>query len=356
MTGSRITLEAVARRAGVSVATSSKVLNGRSGVAPETRERVRQAMVELGYRPTTARADLPGSAVERVVVIFDQVDANMYSPELLQDLLNSAAALGVEMMLRILAPPKAGVAAARVDDWARSLLGGGCQGALFVTCELEPAQIQACARIELPMVAIDSQTMMTAGMVTISASNFTGGRSQAQYLIDLGHKRIGVIAGPKGKVFAAERAHGAVSAILDAGLGDPITLLRQGHFAYESGLELGGELLDLPNRPTAIVANSDVCAWGVMEAARLRNVRVPQDLSVVGFDGTKLAAWSVPRLTTVVQPLEEIARLAITTIKAMIEGRDPNTSRIQLPTQLQVGGTTAPPPGAAPGKTPGDVQ
>ncbi|MDR1824253.1 MAG: LacI family transcriptional regulator [Bifidobacteriaceae bacterium] len=344
MTGPRTTLATVARRAGVSLATASKVLNGRAGVGEETRERVRQAMIELGYRPTTARADLPGDAVERVVAIFDRVDANMYSPEILQAIMDAAAQQNVEVMLRILSAPHPDVPPARVDDWARGLLGGGCQGALFITCELEPGQIEACARIELPMVAVDSQTMMTAGLVTISASNFAGGRSQAQHLIDLGHRRIGVIAGPKGKLFASERAHGAISAILDAGLEDPMALMRQGQFLYESGLEIGGELLDLPDRPTGIVANSDVSAWGVLEAARRRGLRVPEDLSVVGFDGTKLAAWSVPRLTTVVQPLDEIARLAVGTIKGMIEGREPDRSRIQLATHLEVGETTGPPP------------
>jgi LacI family transcriptional regulator len=324
------------------LATASKVLNGRTGVGDETRERVRSVMVELGYRPTTARADLPGSAVERVVVIFDRVDVNMYSAELLQAALETADGLGIEVMIRLLSAPGTDTTEKRMDDWARSLLGGGCQGAVFITCELEPSQIGACNRIELPMVAIDSQTMMTAGMVTINSANFAGGMSQVEHLLNLGHRRIGVVAGPMSKVYASERAHGALAALLDAGVPEPRELLREGHFTYECGLEQGGSLLDLPNPPTGIVANSDVCAWGVIEAARRRGRRVPQDLSVVGFDGTKVALWSSPQLTTVVQPLREIARLAVRTIKAMIEGRAPDSPRIQLATHLVVGGSTAP--------------
>ncbi|MDR1825117.1 MAG: LacI family transcriptional regulator [Bifidobacteriaceae bacterium] len=344
MAGPRVTLATVARQTGVSVATASKVLNGRPGVSDETREKVRQAMVELGYRPTTARADSPGEAVERVVVVFDRVDVSMYSAELLQAMLAAASSVGIELMIRLLDVPEATASGSSLDSWARSLLGGGCQGAIFVTCELEPAQIEACNRIGLPMVAVDSQTMMTAGMVTISADNFSGGMLQARHLLELGHRRIGVIAGSMSRMFASERAHGALAALLDAGVREPTALLREGHFSHQTGLELGGWLLDLPEPPTGIVSNSDGCAWGVMEAARLRGLRVPDDVSVVGFDGTQMAHWSAPKLTTVVQPLGDIARLAVRTIKAMIEGRAPDSSRIQLGTRLLVGNSTDVPP------------
>jgi LacI family transcriptional regulator len=332
----------VARQANVSVATASKVLNGRSGVGPATRDRVQQVMTDLGYRPTTARVTLPGLQTKRIAVAFSGFDQAMYSGQMLHSILANARDDQLQIMVSM-EDPSEPLPDNRANAWARALLGGGCQGAVFITCELTRAQLDAINRIDLPVVAVDSYSLLTVGTVTVGAANFTGGMAVAQHLIELGHTRIGVISGEMRSTFAAERAHGSLAAMLDAALPNPQELMREGHFSYESGLDLGGELLDLPQPPTAIIANCDVCAWGVMQAARRRGLRVPEDLSVTGFDGTRLAGWSTPPLTTVVQPLPEIARMALRVITNMIDGHPPDSPRIQLATRLVVGGTTAPP-------------
>ncbi|MDR1711454.1 MAG: LacI family transcriptional regulator [Propionibacteriaceae bacterium] len=343
MTTPRATLTLVARKARVSLATASKVLNGRSGVADETRDRVRAAMEELGYAPTTARADEPGAAVTRLTVIVSELDATLYNAQLLQAILAEAAAHECQVIVRLIRSDQGQVSGTQreLNVWARSLLGGGCQGALFVTCDLAKGHIDACERVGLPLLAVDCHTLLDAGVPSISANNFAGGYAQAEHLIGLGHRRIGLVAGLQDSTFARERAHGFRAAMADAGLRLPQELIHMGDFLPETGHAAASEFLALDQPPTAIAANSDGCALGVMAAAREHGLRVPEDLSVIGFDDTNQARWSVPKLTTIAQPVQEIGSLAVRTMLRLISGAAPDSPHLQLATTLVVRESTA---------------
>ena len=338
----RATLATVARHAGVSLATASKVLNGRDGVSDDTRQRVNEAILALGYRPTTARADDPGVGVRRVSAIFSELDTTMYGGTILNELLIAARMSRMEIIPRLLEQPSAGD---NVDAWARMLLGGGSQGAIIVAAELPAAHVAACQRIGLPIVGIDCFTPANiADFMSVGSNNFAGGYSAGSHLLSLGHRSFGLIRGPEAASFARERAFGFLAALSEADVAMPDDMIIGAPFDYEGGLRAGRAMLSRPDRPTAIAANCDASAIGVIEAARELDLRVPTDVSVVGFDDTKLAQWSTPQLTTVSQQLTDIARVALHMMGRMIEGQEPDSPHVQLATKLVVRSSTAPPP------------
>ncbi|MDR2377908.1 MAG: LacI family transcriptional regulator [Bifidobacteriaceae bacterium] len=339
---SRATLSSVARRAGASLATASKVLNARPGVAPATRARVRQAIDELGYSPSTPRADAPGQAVIRVTAIFRSLDATMYCAHILESLLQEAAARGVQVIVRLLDPPPA-PDRQRMNRWARSLLGGGCQGAVFITSNLTREQIEACERVGLPLASVDCDALADAGVASISADNFGGGQLAIRHLLGLGHRRIALVIGRQNSTFARERRRGMAAAFAEAGLELDEELVVEAGFTPQDGLAAARRLLSLDRPPTAIAANCDGCALGVMAAASERGLAVPAELSVIGFDGTMHAAWSTPGLTTVVQPLDEIGRLTVQVILSLIRGEALAVRQLRLATRLVERESTGPP-------------
>jgi len=339
----RVTLAAVARQAGVSLATASKVLNGRDGVGDETRRRVDDAILSLGYRPTTARADDPSAGVRRINVIFSDLDITMYGAHILNAMLLEARSAHMDIIPRL---QHGGDIDA--DAWARRLLGGGSQGAIIVAADLTADQVAACERIDLPILAIDCYGPPGSGdLVSVGANNFTGGFQAASHLLSLGHRRLGLIKGPDAASFARDRAFGFLAAVGQAGVTVPDDLILEEGFDYESGLRAGTAMLSKPDRPTAIAANCDDCAIGVMEAARRMGLQVPRDVSVVGFDDTRMAVWCTPHLTTINQPLADIARVALRMMGRILDGGQPDSSHVQLATRLVVRDSTAPPPDAA---------
>jgi LacI family transcriptional regulator len=195
----------------------------------------------------------------------------------------------------------------------------------------------------MPLIGVDSDYDPTGNMITVESDNYTGGFLAAKHLLDLGHRRIGLISGRESARFARKRTFGEITALLDAGVALVDELILQAPFTYEGGLSSGMKLLALPNPPTAIIANCDAGAVGVLEAARLAGLSVPGDLSVVGFDDTKIARWSAPQLTTVHQPLDQIARIALFCLNSILDGRPVKEKRFQVPIKLMVRSSTAAP-------------
>jgi LacI family transcriptional regulator len=184
-----------------------------------------------------------------------------------------------------------------------------------------------------------------AECITIGATNFTGGVTAAEYLLSLGHRRIGHAGGPHSVELSHARLAGYSSALRKAGIDLDETLVTHSAFAYDAGRQAARDLLDRPDRPTAIFAANDEIALGVMEEARRRSIRIPEDLSVVGFDDTFLASRSAPPLTTVAQPLLEMGRVATRSLAQMISNDVVGTRHIELATRLVVRDSSAPPPG-----------
>ncbi|WP_433718023.1 LacI family DNA-binding transcriptional regulator [Actinoplanes sp. CA-051413] len=329
----RVTISAIADAAGVSVPTVSRVLNGRADVSAATRERVEQLLRDRGYRRRNSRA--PGRA-QVLDVVFDELDSP-WAVELIRGVADVAHAAGAGTV----------VSAVHQDDtatrqWLRNLRTRTCDGVVFVLSQVAaPVQIQL-RRLHIPVVVIDPAGGSASEVATVGATNWAGGLSATEHLLSLGHRRIGLIAGPRGLSCSRARLDGYRAALAAAGIGTDPALIVQGDFRHESGYTGGGRLLDLAEPPTAVFATSDQMALGVYEAARRRGLRVPADLSVTGFDDLPEARWSSPPLTTVRQPLAEMGGLAAHTVLRLARGEALQAPRVELATELKVRDSTAP--------------
>jgi LacI family transcriptional regulator len=188
---------------------------------------------------------------------------------------------------------------------------------------------------------VDPEGEPAPGVVSVGATNWHGGLAATRHLLELGHRRVAMISGPADMLCSQARVDGYRAALETAGVEVDPMLIRRGTFLVDSGHDQGHALLSLPDPPTAIFAGSDLMAFGVFEAARQRGLRVPEDLSVVGFDDLPLSKSAWPPLTTVRQPLQEMAALATRTVLAMKRGEAPESRRVELATDLIVRESTA---------------
>lgn len=334
----RATLATVAASAGVSVATVSKVVNGRADVAPETRALVEAVLRRHDYvrrRPAPIRTT---SASPRIEVMFAG-DLNAYSLELIQGLLDSAAETRVPLAVSVRAREhrRPHVFAA----WVRDLAAAGREAVIAVVDDLKSSDLGALARARLPLVVVDPLQQPHAQVTSVGSTNFAGGLAATRHLLSLGHRRIAYLGGPVTAACNQARLSGFRAAMEDAGIPVPEEYLRTGEYRFVDGLTGGAALLDLPSPPTAVFAGSDETAAGVIEAARLRGLRIPEDLSLVGFDDTQVARYASPPLTTVRQPLREIAVVALRTALRLAAGEKLDSHHVELATELVVRQSTA---------------
>jgi LacI family repressor for deo operon, udp, cdd, tsx, nupC, and nupG len=194
---------------------------------------------------------------------------------------------------------------------------------------------------KIPPVVAACEYVTNVDLPTVQIDNIDAARKATQHLLDLGHRRIGFITGPLWNVLSRDRLHGYRDALLDSGLPFEDTLVAQGNFSIASGVTAASQLLDLSDRPSAIFASNDEMAIGAIRAARDRGLRVPQDVSIMGFDDIRFAAFVDPPLTTVFQPGAEIGRVAMTLLLRILTGQPIDERRIQLPTHLVLRSSTA---------------
>lgn len=332
----RATLATVAASAGVSVATVSKVLNGRSDVSPATRSLVQSLLQQHDYVAPAPRREPTGLAT--VEVQFD-ADLNAYSTEIIQGAVEAGAEAGVGIVVSM----RRG--ADRTTTWARELVAAGRRALIAVTSELTSGQPGALARARLPLVLIDPLNLPRTRVTSIGSTNFAGGLAATHHLLSLGHRRIAYIGGPATAACNQARLHGYRAAMEAEGAPVLPGYVRSGHFRYHDGVAGGAAVLGLPRAPTAIFAGSDEMAVGIMEAARARGLRIPVDLSIVGFDDTQIAQVTSPPLTTIRQPLREMGGVALRTALRLAAGERIDSHHVELATELVVRGSTAPVPG-----------
>ncbi|MER6490601.1 LacI family DNA-binding transcriptional regulator [Streptomyces griseorubiginosus] len=323
------TLAVVAREAGVSVPTASKVVNGREDVAPETRRRVTEALDRLGYvrRPRFDAAKSSG-LVDLVVHSLE----TSWSGAVLHGVEAAAHDAGLEVVV------SAGLTRNRAGrperGWLDKLTGRGSSGVLFNLAELSPAQYGWLDQHRIPYVLIDPVLEPPAGVVSVGAANWQGGVTATEHLLALGHERIAVVAGHQRKMCSSARVAGYRSALAAAGVRQRPEYVRLAGFDESTAHRRTLELLDLPAPPTAVFVCSDSMALGVYAALAERGLKVPDDMSVVGFDDLPEARWATPGLTTVRQPLSEMAATALRLLVRMMEGDHPESTRTELSTRL----------------------
>ncbi|MEU6414701.1 LacI family DNA-binding transcriptional regulator [Microbispora sp. NPDC046933] len=331
----------VARLAGVSPTTASKVLNGRSDVGPKTRALVLGVMAEIGYKPTAARHE---RTRDRTLVTMLDIVESRYAGTVLQGILVAATSAQTELLLRL--PPGEPISTSRTTAraWVEEQKASGVVGIIALAVAVPDSVLLAAEDLEVPVVTIDPIDTTESRVVSIGSTNWAGGRSATEHVIRLGHRRIAWVGGPLGSAPSVERFHGYQAALDSAGITPDRTLIRHEAFSVEAGLRHGRDILTLDERPTAVVAGNDEIAVGVLAAAKELHITVPGELSVTGFDDTPQTEWTTPRLTSVRQPLVGMGRMAVETVLGMADGVQPASRHLQLATTLTVRDSTGPVP------------
>ncbi|MFG2825280.1 LacI family DNA-binding transcriptional regulator [Kitasatospora sp. NPDC048365] len=326
----KVTVREVAAEAGVSIATVSRVLNGQAVVTAETRQAVEQAVERLGG-PTARPPARPGAVLVRCPYLLTD-----YFGVILSAVAEALDAHGRQLVLN------AGEAARDARVLAELPGRRDIAGALLILPVEESEELAELRRRDVPFVVIDPRTPVPRDIAAVSAAHFAGARNVAAHLVGLGHRRIGLINGPSEWLASSSRLAGHTSALAEVGvLVDP-ALVTSIEPTSDWGYTAARRLLDLPERPTALAAFNDKAAVGALRAAHERGLRVPEDLSVTGFDDLYLSRSSVPMLTTVRQPLEELGGMAVSLLLRLMEGRTVEALHVELATELVVRGSTGP--------------
>jgi LacI family transcriptional regulator len=330
----RVTIGLIAKETGVSVPTVSKVLNGRAGVAPATRDRVEEALHKHNYmRRTSSRTQ--GSGL--IDLVFNELDSP-WAVEVIRGVEAVTHGQGVGVVVSAM---HGRTTPAR--QWLQNLAGRRSDGVILVLSELTARQRAQLTTLGTPYVVVDPVGHTDPDMPSVGATNWAGGLAATQHLVELGHRRIAMISGPPRLLCSRARTDGYRAALEAAAIPFEPELLRHGDFHHETGYSEALALLHLPELPTAIFAGSDQQAFGAYEALHERGLRVPEDVSVVGFDDLPVSSWVVPRLTTIRQPLAEMAAMAARMVLRMSSGERVDSPRVELATRLIVRESTAPP-------------
>ncbi|MFI2425244.1 LacI family DNA-binding transcriptional regulator [Streptomyces sp. NPDC018955] len=343
------TLAVVAREAGVSVPTASKVVNGREDVAPETRRRVTEALDRLGY---IRRPRFDGGRATRLVDLVVHSLETSGSGAVLHGAEEAADDAGLELVVSAALTRSRAERPERPErperGWLDKLVLRGSSGVLFHLAELSDPQYAWLRQHRIPFVMIDPVLEPPPDAVSVGAADWRGGVTATEHLLALGHERIAVVAGHRHTLCADARIAGYRSALAAAGVRHHPEYVRHAGSGEDAAGRQVRELLDLPEPPTAVFVCADRMALGVYEALAERGLRVPDDMSVVGYDDLPEARWLTPALTTVRQPLSEMAATALRLLLRMMDGHRPESTRTELSTRLVERASTAP-PGPRPG-------
>jgi LacI family transcriptional regulator len=331
----RVTMSQIAEAAGVSVPTVSKVINQRSDVAPATRERVERLLLEHGYQ-----LEKLGRAAKRgkhgLISLFVHRLDNAYELEIIRGVQQTLAQAGQRLILTT-------YQSSSEQSGLASLTDGVTDGVILLLADENTTYVRELQQENIPFVVIDRLGELGPDTPSVGATNWAGGRSATQYLISLGHRRIGAILGPMNITCTHGRFAGYRSALDEGDLPFDPELVRSGKFIPETGYEQTKAFLTLPDPPTAIFAGNDEQATGVYRALHERGIAIPEHMSVVGFDDTLIASRLTPPLTTVRQPLFEMGRVATNMLLRLIRDELLDSTRVELPTSLVTRNSCAPP-------------
>ncbi len=332
----RPTMKDVAERAGVSLSTVSYVLNDNGAVAPDRRARVLEAVSALGYTPNESARNLKRGSVATIGLVVPDL-VNQYFAMIAEGVEQAASEKDV---LVVLCTPEA---SGKSESWnSRLLRSQRLDGLIYLT----GATTGMTSLVELtrvgPVVLVDEK-LPGLSLPSVVSQNRQGAREIAAHLTSLGHRRLAILGGPSELWTAEQRLSGYREAIAAAGLDPDSVPLFTGDYRMASGEQLAAEALNSAGeRPTALICANDLMAIGAIACCRQSGLRVPEDISVVGFDDMPLASLVTPSLTTVRQPAKELGMEAVKLLLGVVEGAEP-TSPPPSPVSLMIRGSSAPP-------------
>ncbi len=331
-TAGRPTLEAIARSAAVSLSTVSKVLNGRPGVSTATRSRVERLLHDSGYARRGHDSER-GGLLELVVADL----TSEWSIEIIRGVERVTREAGLVLGLSALDDHRRPGA-----DWITGVLNRKPVAVVLQFSDLTATHRRQLRTRNIPFVVVDPAGDPPGDVPAIGATNWAGGVAATRHLLELGHRRIAVLSGPADLMCSRARVAGYQSALVEAGVGFDPAIAASGDFSRAAGEREGRRLLARNDRPTGFVCGNDLQALGVMDAAFALGLAVPDDVSVVGFDDVAPARWARPPLTTVRQPLQEMAEEAAR-LALRLRAEDVENTRLELATSLVVRSSTAAP-------------
>jgi len=332
-----LTLSQVAAIAGVSVPTVSKVINQRPDVAPATRARVERVMTEYGYVVNRAGRSLRKGRSGQIDFVVQSLSSE-YAAEILRGVEEALVATEVRVVLATTHDHQQ-----RERHWLQRLADGATEGAILVLADRTSLHRQELHRRHIPFVVVDRLGELGPDDLSVTATNWAGGKTATHYLLALGHRRIAALLGPPAFPCTQDRLAGYRVALDEAGLALDPALVRHGDWHMERAYQEMGRLLALPDPPTAVFVGSDEQCLGVYRALHDHRLPVPEAMSVVGFDDMPYAGWLTPALTTVRQPLREMGRVATKMLLRLSAGEPVDSVRVELATPLITRASCGPP-------------
>jgi LacI family transcriptional regulator, galactose operon repressor len=331
MADRQVTIADVAAAAGVSVATVSKVINDRYGVAEQTSAHVRAVIRELGYTSSLVAQSLRSRRSSVIGILTADIEA--FNAELLKGAARAIRGSGYDLVVFSDCGPREDQAGWERRSLAR--ISALTDGAILVT----PSSVDVT--VSAPLVAVD-HNVRSATMATVDSDNLNGAITATEHLIGLGHKRIGFLAGRPDLESAELREQGYRRALKSAGIAFDPDLVRVGGYRAETARSAARELLVSENRPTAIFAANDASAIETIAVARALDLTVPDDVSVIGFDNVPESALSEPPLTTIEQSIQTMGYEAVRMLIGLIEDPSGSPAQVVLPTRLVERGSCRP--------------
>ncbi len=332
----------VARLAKVSTATVSRALAYPERVSPQARARVSEAIAKIGYVPNPAARSLRSQKTRMVLVVLPNLD-NIFFSRILRGIEEALFEAGYGMIIGDLDGARE-----KEARFAAFASAGQVDGALLLNGHLFGQSRDGkgpAMKTTVPLVAL-CEAIPGADIPQIEVDNRAAARRMTQYLASLGHRRIAYVCGPADNVLERERFRGYRDGLREEGIASDPDLVLPGDYSLEAGAAAGRIVAGLPARPTAVFCSNDEMAMGLMRSLISAGVRVPQDVSVAGFDDIEFAAMAQPPLTTVRQPRRELGRAGAHVLIDLLQGR-PAPRRVRLKTELVVRGSTAPAPASA---------
>ncbi|OZG64437.1 LacI family transcriptional regulator [Bifidobacterium hapali] len=326
----RATLTEIAAQLKLSTATVSKVLNGKPDVSPATRDKVQAVLEEMNYRKNRS------AAAPLIDVVLERLD-NVWGLEVITGVERAAR----DRQLGVVITETLGVSDAP-SFWVDACLERNPIGVILVLSNPAQDAAQRLSSRGIPYVLLDPSGDPNPNVPSIKADNWGGGLAATRHLLALGHTHIGVITGRSTMLCSQARLAGHLAALAARGIPADDSLIKEGDFTTVCGRELALQLLDQDHRPTAIVAGNDLEAMGVYDAAHILHLRIPDDLSVVGFDDVQTSAYMGPSLTTIRQPIREMSSEAVNMLLRRHE-QDLPSANLTFPTELIIRGSTASP-------------
>ena len=325
----KVTSFDVAKLAGVSQPTVSRALRNLPGTSPDTRQKVLRAAEQLAYVPSDSARSLSTTRTRRIAVVSEEL-TNPYYPELVEPLRRHLADRGLRTVV---------VTATEHRQVGPEVLADGSYDGVVLTTTLRGSALpRDLTERGIPHV-LTNRVLDHPESPSCTVDNAFGARAIADLLVELGHRRIAAVQGPVTTSTGRERAKALGEALRERGVPVRRDRTRRTTFDHDTGRAAAGELLDRPDRPTAIVGGNDVIALGVLSAARERGVRVPEDLTVIGFDDIPMAGWPLIGLTTVRCDLDELARVSVDLLSQAMATSAPLAVERRVPVELIRRGT-----------------